>query len=317
MTRVLDVVDLTVEYAADGYAVRPLEDFSMHADEGELVALLGPSGSGKTTLLSIVSGMIPATSGSVTVDGASVLDLTGASLERYRREDIGIVFQGFNLMPSLTAAENVAAPLLVAGVKRSIAIERAETLLFEVGMGDRLHHRPAKLSGGQQQRVAVARGLIGNPKLLLADEPTANLDLISAEQVVALFRRLRSDGRAIVISTHDTRLLPACDRTIEMVVADDVSVDTAGVRYLGAGELVFRQGEPSKFIYVVESGEVEIYRELIGGTEEPLGVIGAGGYFGELGPLLGFPRAATVRAKSDVVVMSYSIHDFGRQGLAN
>ncbi|MGI9594524.1 MAG: ABC transporter ATP-binding protein, partial [Acidimicrobiales bacterium] len=154
--RVVSVEDLVVEYQSEGYAVRPLDGFSMSADEGELVALLGPSGSGKTTLLSVLSGMVPATSGTVTIDGVDVLRLAGSDLQNYRRNRIGIVFQGFNLIHSLNARENVAAPLLVAGISRSRALVRADALLDEVGMSDRGSHRPTELSGGQQQRVAVA-----------------------------------------------------------------------------------------------------------------------------------------------------------------
>ncbi len=203
------VDDLVVEYTTDRYTVRPLDGFCLHAPPGQLVALLGPSGSGKTTLLSILSGMIPATSGTVTVNNTDVLALKGNALEQYRRSTIGIVFQGFNLIPSLTARENVAAPLLLAGTKRKVALARADQLLDEVGLGDRGGHKPVQMSGGQQQRVAVARGLVGDPMVLLADEPTANLGHISAESVVELLRRLRDRGRTIVISTHDERLLPA------------------------------------------------------------------------------------------------------------
>lgn len=208
--------NLVVEHSNDHYAERPIDGFSMHAHPGELVALRGPSGSGKTTLLSVLSGMVGAVSGTVTVNGIDVLALAGRELERYRRTTIGIVFQGFNLVPSLSARENVAAPLLLAGMRHKTAVMRADDLLNEVGIRDRGHARPNSLSGGQQQRVAIARGLIGDPVVLLADEPTANLDSASADSVLTLLQRLSARGRTILISTHDDRLLPRVDRVVEM-----------------------------------------------------------------------------------------------------
>lgn len=302
--------DLVVEYTTDRYTVRPLDNFSMHAPPGELVALLGPSGSGKTTLLSILSGMIEATSGSVGVNGIDVLGLKGAALESYRRDTIGIVFQGFNLIPSLNARENVAAPLLVAGANRRAALERADLLLEEVGLGDRGSHKPLQLSGGQQQRVAVARGLVGDPMVLLADEPTANLDHISAESVVALLRKLRARGRTIVISTHDDRLLPAVDQVVQMhpdQVAPEIVLDEVD---LVPGEVLFRQSGPSDYVYAILEGTVEVVREYTDGKSAVIATRDAGAYVGELGPLLGFPRSATVRAKGRVKLMPLTIDQF-------
>jgi putative ABC transport system ATP-binding protein len=178
--RGLNVSELVVEYVSGGYSVRPLDHLELTAEPGELVVLLGPSGSGKTTLLSCLGGILAPTSGRIVVDATVVTDLRGAALEDYRRTTVGFVFQAFNLVPSLSARENVAVPLLVNGVKRSVAMARADALLARVGLSDRAGHKPAQLSGGQQQRVAVARGLIADPRLLLADEPTANLDYISA-----------------------------------------------------------------------------------------------------------------------------------------
>jgi len=314
---ILRVDDLVVEYASDGYAVRPLDGFSMQAEAGQLVGLLGPSGSGKTTLLSVLSGMVPATSGSVTMQGIDVLGLSGQELQDYRRSKIGIVFQGFNLIPSLSARENVAAPLLVAGQSRSAALARADQLLDEVGMADRAGHRPSKLSGGQQQRVAVARGLVADPPLLLADEPTANLDLISAESVVSLLRRLRESGRTIIISTHDNRLLPVIDQIVEMTpVADDAEVETGQrERTLEPGEVLFRQGDASDYIYEIEEGSIDVVRELVDGTEEHLATLVAGNYVGELGPLLGFPRSATVRAADRAKLLAVTVQEFKLEGL--
>lgn len=305
------VVDaLTVEYETNGYAVRSLDDFSMVASSGELVALVGPSGSGKTTLLSVLSGMVAATSGTVRMGGVDVLALRGRSLEDHRRETIGIVFQGFNLLPSLNARENVAAPLLVAGVPRREALDRADRLLDDVGMGERKKHRPSELSGGQQQRVAVARGLVADPALLLADEPTANLDHISAEAVIGLLRDLRSAGRTILISTHDTRLLPAVDRVVEMAGSVTATPAPAEPVVLGSGQTLFRQGDGSDFVYSIEHGSVDVVRELADGGEEILAVLEAPGYVGELGPLLGFPRSATVRARGGATLRPFTTSEF-------
>ena len=304
------VDDLVVEYTTDGYSVRPLDGFTMHAPPGELVALLGPSGSGKTTLLSILSAMVPATSGSVTVDGIDVLGLKGSDLERYRRKTIGIVFQGFNLIPSLSARENVAAPLLLAGEKRKLALARADELLDEVGLADRAGHKPVQLSGGQQQRVAVARGLVGDPMVLLADEPTANLDHISAESVVELLRRLRERGRTIIISTHDDRLLPAVDQVVAMHPDHPLPQATLEEVRLTPGETLFRQSAPSDYVYAILQGTVEVVREYADGDDSVIATRSEGAYIGELGPMLDFPRSATVRARDDVRLLPLTVKQF-------
>jgi len=302
--------NLVVEYMTDRYTVRPLDGFTMHAPPGQLVALLGPSGSGKTTLLSMLSGMIEAHSGSVVVDGIDVLALKGKALEQYRRNTIGIVFQGFNLIPSLTARENVAAPLLIAGTKRKVALARADALLDEVGLADRGHHKPLHLSGGQQQRVAVARGIVGDPLVLLADEPTANLDHISAEAVVELLRRLRDRGRTIIISTHDDRLLPAMDQVVTMHADHPPPEVTMQAVHLAPGEVLFVQMATSDYIYAIVEGTVEIVREYADGTNAVIATREAGAYVGELGPMLDFPRSATVRARDHVKLMPLTIEQF-------
>lgn len=310
MSPVVQIENLVVEFATDGYAVRPLDGLNMVAERGELVGLLGPSGSGKTTLLSTLSGMAKAHSGSVTVAGIDVLDLSAPALEQYRRSTIGIVFQGFNLIASLNARENVAAPLLVAGTPRAEALARADELLEAVDMSDRGNHRPSELSGGQQQRVAVARGLVGDPEVLLADEPTANLDHISAEAVVELLRGLRARGRTIIISTHDDRLLPAIDTIVHMT--PDAAEATAGVRsvQLDPGEVLFTQSSRSDYIYEIVEGTVDIVRELVDGREIVIAQRSAPAYVGELGPLLGYPRSAQVRAHDRVIVQPMTIAEY-------
>jgi putative ABC transport system ATP-binding protein len=184
----LVVKDLVVEFIHDGYAIRPLDNLSFQAQAGELVVLLGPSGCGKTTLLSCLGGILTPTSGSIRLEEIDVTALKGGELDAYRRERIGFVFQAFNLIPSLTARENIAVPLTLTGHSRKDAFARADVLLEQVGLSERSHHLPSKLSGGQMQRVAVARGLGHNPPLLLADEPTANLDHIQAETIIRLLQ---------------------------------------------------------------------------------------------------------------------------------
>ena len=305
---------LVKEYAGDGYVVRVLDELSFHADPGELVVLLGPSGSGKSTLLSCLGGMLSPTSGSIRLNDLDVTAASGKALDEYRKRHVGFVFQGFNLIPSLNARENVAVPLIVSKtVTRREALAKADELLGRVGLRERTRYKPSQLSGGQQQRVAVARGLVTDPDLLIADEPTANLDHIQAEAVIGLFRELRSQGRVIVVSTHDARLIPVADRVVRMT-PDGIEPDQGAheVR-VAAGTTVFRQEDPPDYVYVIESGEVEIVRELIDGGTERLAMLGAGQYFGELGAMLGFPRSATARAVSDAVFTAMPPHEFRQQ----
>jgi putative ABC transport system ATP-binding protein len=302
----LVVSDLVVEFIHDGYAIRPLDNLSFGTEPGELIVLLGPSGCGKTTLLSCLGGILTPTSGTIRLGDTDVTALRGAQLDRYRREQIGFVFQAFNLIPSLTARENIAVPLTLTGHGRKASFDRADELLAQVGLAERANHLPSRLSGGQMQRVAVARGLGHNPPLLLADEPTANLDHIQAEAIIRLLQALRDDGRMIIVSTHDARLVPIADRIVHMVPPDQHEErPTHDVMY-AAGESIFEQGDPAQLIYVIQSGEVDVIRVNADGSEERLARLGPEKYFGELGPFLGFPRSASVRAHTDVVLTAYS-----------
>ena len=302
----LTVSDLVVEFVHDGYAIRPLDGLSFEAQAGELVVLLGPSGCGKTTLLSCLGGILTPTSGTIRLGDVDVTAMKGKQLDAYRRDDIGFVFQAFNLIPSLSARENIAVPLTLTGHSRHDAFARADELLEKVGLAERAHHLPSKLSGGQMQRVAVARGLGHNPPLLLADEPTANLDHIQAEAIIRLLQTLRDDGRMIVVSTHDSRLEPIADRIVQMVPeGHHEEQPTHDVTY-SAGDSIFEQGDDADLVYVIKSGSVEVIRVLADGGEELLTKLGPDQYFGELGPFLGFPRSASVRATSDVVATAYS-----------
>ena len=238
----LVIESLTVEFDAGGYAVRPLDDFSVTIPDGSLAVLLGPSGCGKTTLLSCLGGILTPTSGTIRHGAVAVTDLNASELSAFRRRDVGIVFQAFNLVPSLSALDNVAAPLRAAGVRGAPARARAAMLLDEVGLGDRMGHRPAQLSGGQQQRVSLARALAHDPPLLIADEPTANLDYIQVEGVLRQLRELAQPGRIVVVATHDDRLLPLADEIVEMVPAFRDDVGEVAITELAAGEQLFAQG---------------------------------------------------------------------------
>ena len=221
----LSIKDLVVEYSSGGYAVRPINGLNLDVPAGSLVILLGPSGCGKTTLLSCLGGILQPTSGPIKFDDVDVTALEGGALAEYRRDTVGIVFQAFNLVPSLTALENVMVPLRAAGMSRRAARERAEELLTRVNLADRVKHRPGDLSGGQQQRVAVARAIALDPPLILADEPTAHLDFIQVEEVLRLIRSLAAGERVVVVATHDSRILPLADRVVELVPArrgDDI-----------------------------------------------------------------------------------------------
>ena len=187
----LRIQDLVVEYSSGGYAIRPIDGLNLELDAGSLTILLGPSGCGKTTLLSCLGGLLTPTSGQITVRRRGRDLARRRAMSQYRRHKVGIVFQAFNLVPSLTALENVLVPLRAAGVSRRAARERAEELLTRVGLQDRMTHRPGDLSGGQQQRVAVARAIALDPPLILADEPTAHLDYIQVEEMLRLIREPR------------------------------------------------------------------------------------------------------------------------------
>ena len=305
------VENLIVEYVHEGYTIRAVDDVSFEVAPGEIVALLGPSGCGKTTTLSCLAGILTPTSGRIEVGGVA----PKADLIEHRRSRVGIVFQAFNLIPSMTARENVAMPLLAAGMTTKAALARADELIDLVGLSDRRGHLPGKLSGGQQQRVAIARALVHDPPVLLADEPTANLDYVQSDGVIKLLRALRSEGRAVIISTHDDRILPIADRAVRMVTEATAAEPGPGEVPYAAGDEIFAQGDRGELAYVVERGEVDIVRVLDDG-EQHLATLGPGQYFGELAPLIGFPRSASARAKTDVLLRAYQIQEFREKVLS-
>jgi len=309
----LEVRDLTVEFTSGGYVVRPLDGLTFDADDGELVVLLGPSGCGKTTLLSCLAGLLTPTAGSIKLDGRETSRLSGRELTAHRRDTVGVVFQAFNLIPSLTAHGNVVAPMRLAGKSRRVAGARATELLERVGLGDRGHHRPGQLSGGQQQRVAIARALVHDPPLVLADEPTAHLDHIQVEGVLQLLRELASPGRVVVVSTHDDRVTHLADRVVELVPNLAGADRPPEELHVEAGEMIFEQGSRGDLVYVVDAGEIEIFRVRGDGGEEPLATIAAGAYFGELGPTLNLPRSASARARTKATITSHTTRHFRRR----
>src|SRR5271165_6562529 len=254
----LSIQDLVVEYYSGGYALRPINGLNLDVAAGSLVILLGPSGCGKTTLLSCLGGILRPKSGAIKFDDVDVTALEGGALAKYRRDKVGIVFQAFNLVPSLTAIENVMIPIRAAGMSRAWARRRAEELLTRVNLSDRMKHRPGDLSGGQQQRVAVARAIALDPPLILADEPTAHLDFIQVEEVLRLIRELATGERVVVVATHDTRILPLADRVVEMVPQLISIYREPETVSLTSGSVLFEQGSIGDLIYIVSEGELEI-----------------------------------------------------------
>lgn len=217
MKAAIRVRDVRKLYAEGAAVVQALNGVDFDVRSGEMVMLMGPSGSGKTTLLSVMGCILRATSGLVEVQGRDVTHLTERELPRLRLEQIGFIFQGFNLFPALTAAENVGLALDLKGVRANEARRRAEDLLAQVGLAEKVNSFPADLSGGQKQRVAIARALAGEPGIVLADEPTAALDSMTGRTVMELLRDLAHErGRALVLVTHDNRILEFADRIVHI-----------------------------------------------------------------------------------------------------
>lgn len=307
----IKIRDLTIEYESGGYAVRPFDNFNLDLETGSLVLLLGASGCGKTTLLSALSSLLTPTSGTVHVGDTEVTSLAGEALTRYRQVGVGVVFQGFNLIPSLTARENIEVAMRAAGRPRRESRERAIALLGQVGLEDRVNHRPGAMSGGQQQRVSIARALALDPPLIVADEPTASLDYIQVDAVLRRLRDLAAPGRIVVVATHDERLLPLADRVVELTprsIADDRPPERSE---LAPGEPLFTQGDTGTLVYEVDRGSIEIARELAGGGTEVLAIVEPPGYFGELAAVFGLRRSASARAGAQgAVVTGYNLREF-------
>jgi putative ABC transport system ATP-binding protein len=220
--------DLRREYHMGDELVRAVRGVSLHVERGDYVAIVGPSGCGKSTLLNLIGGIDRPTAGTVTIDGHRIDRMGDAEATRFRLRHIGFVFQRFYLMPALTAVENVELPMAEARMPRDQRVRRARELLAYVGLGERHDHRPAQLSGGEQQRVAIARALANKPQLLVADEPTGELDARTGAEMIDLIAQVNHDGTTIVVVTHDEDLARAARRVVHMrdgVIVDDERQD--------------------------------------------------------------------------------------------
>ena len=223
--QVIEITGLRRHFLLGDEVVEALRGVDIRIDRGEYVAIVGPSGSGKSTLMNLLGCLDTPTEGRYLLDGVEVQVLDDDALAEIRNRKIGFVFQSFNLLPRASAVDNVALPMLYAGASRAARREAAIGALRRVGLGDRLYHRPDQLSGGQRQRVAIARALVNNPAVLLADEPTGNLDQRTGAEIIALFERLHEEGVTVILVTHDHSLAQRTDRQIMIVdgkVAKDV-----------------------------------------------------------------------------------------------
>lgn len=228
MSPLIKIEKLCKTYAAGSIQVAALIDVCMEINEGEFVAVMGPSGSGKSTLMNLLGCLDIPSGGSYLLDGKELIGLNEDRLAKVRNREIGFVFQSYNLIAKLTAQQNVEAPLIYRRVSRSKRKVLAAAALKAVGLEDRGHHRPGELSGGQQQRVAIARALVTEPRILLADEPTGNLDSKSGQEVMALFQDLNRSGHTIIVVTHSEEIAKQCRRVVRMrdgYIIDDAPVD--------------------------------------------------------------------------------------------
>ncbi len=231
----LELTDIIKEYRVGGQSVRALDGVSLRIEPGEFTSIIGPSGSGKSTLLHLLGALDSPTAGSIQFRGEEIGSLDDERQSEFRRHQVGFIFQFFNLLPTLTAWENVAIPKLLDGTGLRKAKPRALELLDRVGLGDRAGHRPSELSGGQMQRVAVARALIMDPPLILADEPTGNLDSKTGASILKLLGDIAGDGNSVVMVTHDMGAVEYCDRVITLRDGQIGSNDAVDRKVRGSG----------------------------------------------------------------------------------
>jgi putative ABC transport system ATP-binding protein len=226
---VIQTRNLSKEFRRDEFHIIALKDVTLDVDKGEFVALMGPSGSGKSTLLHLVAAMDRPTAGDISVLGHNLTELSDRQIAHWRNENVGFIFQQFNLIPVLTALENVELPLKLTNLKKAERLRHAETALKLVGLGDRMNHFPRQLSGGQEQRVAIARAIVTDPALILADEPTGNLDAGSAQEVLTILSRLNKEyGKTIVMVTHDPHAAQFASRTCHLEKGELLNGNGAG-----------------------------------------------------------------------------------------
>jgi len=326
------VRSLVKEYHTEAGSFRALNSVNISVDEGQFVAVIGKSGSGKSTLINMITGIDRPTSGEVWVNGTGVHLLSESQLARWRGLNLGIVFQFFQLLPTLSVVDNVMPPMdfcntYPARERR----DRAMHLLEQVGMAERANKLPSAVSGGQQQRAAIARALANDPPIVVADEPTGNLDSKTAESVFDLFNELVAAGKTIVMVTHDNDLATRTTKSIfvadgevvnEYVVSAlhglDVDQMTLAASKLTPilyqpGAIIVRQGDEADLFYIITRGAVDVLVEQPSGAEIKVATLKSGQYFGEIALMRGGQRTATVRAvdDSDVEVMALDRETFG------
>jgi putative ABC transport system ATP-binding protein len=213
---IIDIKHISKEYIMGSQLIQALKDVSVSIDKNEYVALMGPSGSGKSTLMNILGCLDTPTAGSYKLNGTEVSEMEDDELAHVRNKEIGFVFQTFNLLPRLSALENVALPMVYAGVSKAERNARAEKVMDMVGLTDRMHHKPNELSGGQRQRVAIARALVNNPSIILADEPTGNLDTKTSYEIMRIFEEISAGGNTIIIVTHEEDIAKHARRIVRL-----------------------------------------------------------------------------------------------------
>lgn len=229
MSALVEINNICKIYNPGENEVRALDHVSVSIDEGEFVAIIGQSGSGKSTLMNMLGCLDVPTSGEYRLHGQNVSELTDNELSDIRNREIGFIFQGFNLIANLTALENVELPLIYRGVPRGERVRLARTALEKVGLGKRMEHKPAEMSGGQQQRVAIARAIAQAPPIILADEPTGNLDSRSTEEIMAILQELYEEGRTVILITHNNEIADRAKRIIQ-IKDGKIESDTRGVK---------------------------------------------------------------------------------------
>ncbi|NDJ54515.1 MAG: ABC transporter ATP-binding protein [Chloroflexi bacterium] len=225
----IEASGLKRHYTLGDQLVKALDGVDLQVKRGELLALMGPSGSGKSTLMNLLGGLDTPDDGEIKVDDKVVTSMDQNELAVYRQREVGFVFQSFNLIPTMTAQQNVEFPMIFSGVAPAKRRERASELLERVGLGDRMTHKPTELSGGQQQRVALARALVNQPSILLGDEPTGNLDSKTGVEILSMLREFNDAGQTIILVTHDPRLEEFAKRVVHMLDGKIVSEDTAAI----------------------------------------------------------------------------------------
>jgi putative ABC transport system ATP-binding protein len=212
----IDIKNIRKEYIMGSQLIAALKDVSLAIEKNEYVALMGPSGSGKSTIMNILGCLDSPTSGTYVLNGTNVSSMTDDELARVRNKEIGFVFQTFNLLPRLTALENVALPMVYAGMAKAERNARAEQVMDMVSLKDRMHHKPNELSGGQRQRVAIARALVNNPSIILADEPTGNLDTKTSYEIMNIFEEINANGNTVILVTHEEDIAKHARRIIRL-----------------------------------------------------------------------------------------------------